>query len=280
MTAQPNPTEAQDAVIEAEAVVEAAKAQNLPAAISEAPAADPMLAMIERAARDPAVDVDKMERLFAMRERIVAQQAKVAYTSALARLQPTLPEVQRNGKIVIHDKVEKEKVIQSTPYALWEDINQVIKPRLAAEGFALSFRVGQAQDGKITVTGILSHREGHQEETTLSLQYDSTGSKNAVQSAGSSISYGKRYTAGMLLNFTSRMPEEADDDGKKGGDPTPINDDQLQALHLALAEAKRDIDKFCAFFKIEALSDLPATKFDDAMGMIRKVAKKAEQVQG
>jgi hypothetical protein len=229
-----------------------------------------LLAMIERAARDPNVDVDKMERLFAMHERAVAHQAKVAYATALSKLQPDLPQVERHGKIIIREKNNQDNIIQSTPYALWEDINQAIKPLLAREGFALSFRVGQAQDGKITITGVLSHKDGHQEETTLSLQYDSTGSKNAVQSAGSSISYGKRYVAGLLLNFTSRAPEEADDDGAKGGQASAVNDDQLEQLHKALAETKSNVDGFCKLFKIETLSDLPAGKFGEAMAIIAK----------
>ena len=46
------------------------------------------LAMIERAARDPAVDLDKMERLILLRERMMAQQAKVAFDDALADVGP------------------------------------------------------------------------------------------------------------------------------------------------------------------------------------------------
>lgn len=236
-----------------------------------------LLAMIERAARDPNVDVDKMERLFAMHERAIAHQAKVAYSAALSRLQPDLPTVERRGQIVIRDKADQKKIIQSTPYALWEDINEAIKPLLAREGFALSFRVGQAQDGKITITGVLSHSGGHQEETTLSLQYDSTGSKNAVQSAGSSISYGKRYAAGLLLNFTSRAPEEADDDGTKGGQSSTVSDDQLVALRQALVEIRGDDEKFCQLFKIECLSDLPASKFKEAIDTIHTVGRKKAQ---
>lgn len=233
-----------------------------------------LLAMIERAARDPNVDVDKMERLFAMHERAVAHQAKVAYSTALSRLQPDLPQVERHGRIVIREKNNQDHIVQSTPYALWEDINEAIKPLLAREGFALSFRVGQAQDGKITVTGVLSHKDGHQEETTLSLQYDSTGSKNAVQSAGSSISYGKRYVAGLLLNFTSRAPEEADDDGAKGGQSSAVTDDQLGKLREALCAVQGDDAKFCQMFKIETLSELPAARFKEAMETIARVGKK------
>jgi len=183
--------------------------QQTPAApvVSESAA---IIQVIERAAMNPNVDIDKMERLLQMQERIMERNARSAYAAALSRMQEHLPVIAENGRIVVRDKVTKE-VIQSTGYALWEDINEAIKPVLSAHGFALSFKTGLAPDGKITVTGILSHRDGHSEETTMILPHDSTGSKNAVQAVGSSTSYGKRYTACALLNITSRGE---DDDGE------------------------------------------------------------------
>ena len=45
--------------------------------------ADPIIGMIERAARDPQVDIDKMERLVAMQERSIARAAEDALFGAL-----------------------------------------------------------------------------------------------------------------------------------------------------------------------------------------------------
>jgi hypothetical protein len=174
--------------------------------------ASAILAVIERAARDPAVDIEKMERLMAMAERMAERQAKADYNAALAEMQPNLPIVERRGMISVPAK--DNKTGHDTPYALWEDVNEAIRPMLAEHGFALSFRVGKDSD-RVVVTGVLSHRGGHSEETTLSLPMDTTGSKNNVQAIGSSVSYGKRYTAGALLNLTSRGE---DDDGQSGGD--------------------------------------------------------------
>jgi hypothetical protein len=169
-----------------------------------------IIQVIERAAMNPNVDIDKMERLLQMQERIMERNAKAAFAADLSQMQQHLPVIAENGKIVVRDKVTKQ-VIQSTGYALWEDINEAIKPVLSAHGFALSFKTGIAPDSKVMVTGILSHRDGHSEETTMALPHDSTGSKNAVQAVGSSTSYGKRYTACALLNITSRGE---DDDGE------------------------------------------------------------------
>lgn len=220
-----------------------------------------LINMIERVARDPAVDIDKLQRLMDMQERVIERNARAAYAAALADMQAELPVISRKGRIEVREKDKDGKrtgdLQQSTPYALWEDINEAIKPSLKKYGFALSFRIGLAQDGKITVTGILSHRDGHSEETTITLQHDSTGSKNAVQAVGSSVSYGKRYTAGALLNFTSRGE---DDDGKTGGSSS-ITAGQVKELQALAKEVGADLGKTCKHFEIDSIDQLPANKF-------------------
>lgn len=178
---------------------EVAKVQEAPIALSESAA---IIHVIERAALNPDVDVDKMERLYAMHEKAMERQARAAFAAALAELQPKLPVIEERG------------ATDKTTYATWEDINEAIKPFLQEMGFALSFRVARA-DNVVSVTGVLSHRDGHSEQTTLDLPVDTGPGRNAVQAVGSSTSYGKRYTAMALLNITSRAPQDRDDDGKK-----------------------------------------------------------------
>lgn len=236
--------------------------QDLTAPAPAASETTAIISMIERAARDPSVDIDKMERLMLMQERAMERNARAAYAEALALLQPELPSVARNGRITVTDKNDRKTVIQSTAYARWEDINDAIKPALARHGFSLSFKVGLAPDGKITVTGILMHREGHQEETTITLPHDATGSKNAVQAVGSSTSYGKRYTAGMLLNLTSHGE---DDDGKGAVQPATLTEGQVGELVELMDSVGADKPRFLKFYQIEALADLPAAKFREAI---------------
>lgn len=226
-----------------------------------------LMAVISRAASDPTVDVDKLERLMGLYERLTDRTAKAAYAAALATMQPLLPVIGERGQIVVPAK--DGKAGHSTAYAKWEDINDGIRPVLAAHGFALSFRVGQAQDGKITVTGILSHRDGHSEETMITLMHDSSGSKNAVQAVGSSTSYGKRYTAMALLNITTRGE---DDDGKKAGEPATISGEQLETLLKLADDVSADKGKFCRFFKVDSFPAIPAARYQEAYDALRAKA--------
>lgn len=218
--------------------------------------ASPMLAMIERAARDPAVDMDKMERLMQMKERADAQMARAAFDAAMADLQPELPTIGERGKAVVSGQTRYT-------FALWEDINTAIKPVLMKHGFALTFRTSFA-DG-ITVTGVLSHRAGHREETSITLPTDASGSKNAVQAVASSVSYGKRYTAGALLNLTSHGE---DDDAYRASVETISDEQEIQIAEMLEATGS-DKAKFLRWCKVDALTSIPAKSFDSVMATLR-----------
>lgn len=219
-----------------------------------------IMEVISRAAADPNTDVDKLERLLQMYERISDRDAKAAYASALAEMQPKLPVITERGKIIVPGKDGKKG--HETPYALWEDINEAIRPALSEHGFALSFRTGVTAENKITVTGILSHRDGHQEETTMVLPHDSSGSKNAVQAVGSSTSYGKRYTAMALLNITSRGE---DDDGQKGGDPGTLTEEQQSDVQALMEDVGADRDRFLKYIGAPSIAGILAKDFDKVM---------------
>jgi hypothetical protein len=226
-----------------------------------------LMDVISRAAADPNTDVDKLERLLGMYERITAQQAKAAFTTALAELQPRLPVIDQKGEI----KHGENKPVQSR-YAKYEDINDAIRPLLHEAGFALAFRIHRT-DAMVSVTGVLSHREGHSEETTIDLPADGSGSKNAVQAVGSSITYGKRYAAIALLNITSRAPQDRDDNGERGGADHWITDDQVADLVALMDEVGADRTRFLNHLRIDTLARLPASRFADAVKALENKRK-------
>jgi hypothetical protein len=228
------------------------------------------------------VDAEKVERLLAQARQSRMDDAKAAYIRALVKMKPLLPVIDRKGRITIHEKGKEktpENVIQSTPYALWEDIDQAITPILNDHGFALTFRCGAGQEGRITVTGVLSHEMGHSEETTMQLPLDTSGSKNNVQAVGSSTSYGKRYTASLLLNIRTRGE---DDDGEAGGATGLVSDAQAETVLSLLTRDKADVQLFCKSMKIESIVQLPASRYREAIERINtrsQIVKQKEVTQ-
>ena len=57
-----------------------------------------LMATIARAASDPSIDVEKLERLMAMHERIKAGQAEQAFADAMSKAQAEMPQVFRDAE--------------------------------------------------------------------------------------------------------------------------------------------------------------------------------------
>lgn len=217
-----------------------------------------LLAVIARAAADPNVDLDKMERLLNMQERILAKRAEAEFNAALADMQCEMPTVGERGK-----------ASDRYTYALWEDINKAIKPILQKHGFSLSFHIDTANG--ITVTGILAHKGGHTSKTSMWLPPDASGNKPAVQAVASSVSYGKRYTAGALLNLTSHG--EDDDAFLAAGDF--ITESQAADLTALLQETAANQEKFLSYFKAKSIATLKAKDFAQAVKLLEGKRKNA-----
>lgn len=217
-----------------------------------------IIAVIERCALNPNVDVDKMQKLLDMQERILNRNAKQSFTSALAGMQAEMPQVTKNGEIKINGKVQSK-------YALFEDINEQVKPVLQKYGFAISFRVKQ-QEKSIKIIAILSHREGHSEETELDLPIDTSGNKNAVQSVGSSLQYGKRYAMCALLNISTGGE---DDDGNSSAKIEFITEPQQKTIKI-LSDKLSEKSLFAFKTNYPKIEEIKKSEFDSVVARINK----------
>lgn len=230
-----------------------------------------IFSMIERVAAQPEVPVERVEHLFRLYTQMDAERARRSFRSAFAKMQPALPAVERKGKS------------HNGKSARWEDIAEVCMPVLAAHGFGLSFRLADSGQAKINVTCILSHEDGHSEECSHPFPYDTSGGKNAIQSIGSAKTYGQRYTATALLGIATR---DEDDDGKAAGDAfsvDTISDDQFKVLAGLIKETNSTVEAFCEHIKVASLSDILASKFDAARGILltkkKKLAEKKKMAE-
>ncbi|OLO10476.1 single-stranded DNA-binding protein [Chromohalobacter japonicus] len=214
-----------------------------------------IIQVIERAALNPDVDIDKMERLLQMQERVLDRQALMAYSAAMAAMQTELPSIAERGKG------------NNGHYATLEDIVDTVRPIMQKHGFAVSFRI-QTQERGIQITGVLMHQDGHREETSMLLPADVSGNKNAVQAFGSSTSYGKRYVLCALLNITTR---EQDDNGQAAATVklvTPFQAGQIKQLIAACPSATQEwfIGKYASAERV------PRGDFDKLRASLQKRA--------
>lgn len=223
------------------------------------PGASSMLDVIARAVANPLVDVDKMSKLLDMQERIMTDQRKIAFMAANARLTPKLPQIQKNGRVSYETKSGGK---METKYALLEDIDKIIRPLIAEEGFSQSYDSEQLDNGKVRVTCKLSHAEGHSETKQITLAIDKTGAKNDAQAVISTISYARRILTKMFFNLI-----EAGED-TDGNNPATITADQVKDIETAIADLKMDLGKFLVFMGVGELKDILAKDWKKATNAI------------
>lgn len=154
-------------------------------------------------ASNPAMDVDKLQRLIDMQKDAMQSNAVAAFNQAFAAMQAEIPTV-----------IEKGRGDKGMSYATLEDIVETVRPVLRKHGFSLSHQTEWPDKTTVKVIGILTHCDGHERRSEFLASSDTSGSKNAIQALGSSNSYGRRYTTKDLLNIVTK---HEDDDGKKAG---------------------------------------------------------------
>jgi hypothetical protein len=201
-------------------------------------------------------DLDMIEKLMNLQERWEASQARKAFDEAISAAKADIPPIERTGK-GHNDK----------RYATFAAIARVVDPIISQHG--LSYRFRTSQGDRISVTCILSHKSGHFEETTLSGPPDASGSKNAIQAIGSTLSYLQRYSLIQMLGLAAAD----DDDGKASHGGATITEDQAADLVALADDVGADRAKFCKYFKVESFSALPASRFQAAVDALNAKRK-------
>ena len=150
--------------------------------------------------------VEVMERLLALQERHYAFQARKAFDDAMADLRASMPT------IVKGQTADFGKGKASYKFEDLSAVTEALSPIMADVGLSFRWRTQSQQNG-VAVTCIISHREGHSEETTLFAGLDTSGSKNAIQALGSAVTYLQRYTLKAAVGVAAAK----DDDGQEAG---------------------------------------------------------------
>jgi hypothetical protein len=180
--------------------------------IMKLPQATGLLEAISRAASDPAMDIEKVERLFKMHEALQRQQAETAFNTALANAQAEMSTVIKN----------RTNEFTRTRYADLDTIINCISPIYTAHGFAVSFNTEDCPDKAVLrVVATLSHSGGHSRQYKLDAPLDDAGSggkvtKTKIQATGSTNSYARRYLICMIFNVTTADDNDGNNNAKAG----------------------------------------------------------------
>lgn len=184
-----------------------------------------IMAVISRAAADPTCDIEKMERLMAMHERMQAKTAETEFNAALSRVQGEM------GRIAADATNNQTK----SQYATYGKLDASLRPKYTKEGFSLSFGTEPAPEGMVGMVCFVSHIGGHTREYRAHVPSDGKGAKGGdvmtkTHAFGSGTSYGMRYLLKMIFNVA--IGEEDDDGNSASGDDfrNAILDDLLSKV--------------------------------------------------
>jgi hypothetical protein len=164
-------------------------------------------------------DMDKLEKLMTLVERWQAKQAKAAFDEALSGFQSEVPPLRKSKNVGFETKDGGKVDYNYTPLG---DIDEQIKTLLHKYGLSKKWKIENSGE-KIIVTCIVSHVQGHQEETKMEGESDTSGKKNAIQSKGSTVTYLQRYTLIGALGLTTA---DGDVDGRLPGRKQPEEEEK------------------------------------------------------
>jgi hypothetical protein len=236
-----------------------------------------VLALIERLALDPSADVEKLERMMAMYERLKAKEAELAYNAAKGRILKKLAGIKivKNRAVVYEiDKGKPQKGgCEAFKYAPLEEIDKHLRPLLAEEDMDLSYSDEPREGGDILIRGRLKHLPGgHYEDSFMPAPLDTSGGKSNVQAVGSTNSFLRRYVVCNIFNIVVA----GDDDDGSGG---TIDEAQTETILDLLKKAKVG-PKFLKYMKaqsVEAAGSLQAAVATIAARDYRKAISTLEE---
>lgn len=224
-----------------------------PVAQSEAGA---IVSMIERMARDPQVNVDKVREFMALRKEMLADEAEQKFNDAMARTQSEMRAV----------AVDASNPQTRSKYASYFALDKAVRPIYTKHGFGLSFDTADgAPEGCIRVVCYVTCA-GHTRKYHVDMPADGKGAKGGdvmtkTHAAGAAMTYGQRYLLKMIFNIA--VGEDVDGNAPVNNDP--ISDEQAARITTLVAETKSNIAIFLKWIGAESISDIPARKYAAAI---------------
>ena len=218
--------------------------------VAHAPEA--IIQIIERAATNPEVDIDKMERLMQMHERLVANKNEAAFNNAMTEAQSEMRRVQTDSS---NPQTHSE-------YASYAAIDKSLRPIYTKHRFALSFDTGEgAPDEYVRVVCNVSHGDGHSKSYHIDMPADGKGAKGGdvmtkTHAVGAGMSYGMRYLLKMIFNVAVG---EDDNDGNEAIEF--ITENQAADILALIKEVGAEKSRFLNWCKSPSIDEIAVGKY-------------------
>jgi hypothetical protein len=224
-----------------------------------------ILAMISRANENPDINIDKMERLYAMYEKAMIIDKETAFNAAMTQAQMEMAPI----------AADATNPQTRSKYASYAQLDRAVRPIYTRHGFALSFDEGEcAKPEYVRVLCQVSHGAGFSRIFHTDMPADGKGAKGGdvmskTHAVGAAKSYGMRYLLRGIFNLA------VGEEDKDGNDETAISEQQVQELRKLLTETNSNEERFLRTIKAQSLESIRAGAYSTVVGLIE--AKRRRQ---
>jgi hypothetical protein len=227
-------------------------------------AADSMMAMIERASRDPSVDVDKMRQLFALRKELLDEENKRLFNAAMNAAQAEMTPV----------AVNMTNPQTRSRYASYDQLDRAIRPIYTKHGFSISYDQGDTPlPEHIRVLAYVAHSSGYERTYRTDMPTDGKGAKGGevmtkTHAVGAGKSYGKRYILRDVFNLAIG---EEDKDGN--AEKEHIGPGQVADIRALLSEVNASEESFLRVIKAKSIESIHVESYSTVIGILEAKRK-------
>lgn len=229
---------------------------------------DPYLDLIREVTGNPELSAEKLKILVDMRLLLEDREAERLFKAAMLAAQKEVVALK-------WDKVNPEK---NSRYASYPKIEAMLRPIREKYGFVQSYDTehSDAPDQMIFCCDV-THEGGHTKRYRLPMSISGLGAKgggvmSGAQAVGNGVSYGMRNLEKIIWN----IPMLVDKDDNDGNVPRElITANQVADLKALAEEVGADIPAYLKYMKLDALENMPASFYANAVKALEKKRKKA-----
>lgn len=204
------------------------------------------------------VNIDSLKEMILLQERWESTQARKAYHLAMTAFKKNPPVIEKDKKV---NYASSKGPNINYRHASLANVTEKINSALSQHGLSATWDISNNKD-LVEVTCKITHCDGHSEQTKICAPIDVGGSKNSIQSIGSTISYLQRYT---LLSLTGLAAQDGDDDGRGS---ERISEEEVANLKTELESLGVDIELFLKFMKVDRLENISKVDYPKAINSI------------
>lgn len=203
------------------------------------------------------IDPASLKELVHLSHMMQDRDAAKEFAAAKMRFKKACPSIQKNKKADIMRK--NEGFSHSYHYADLQEIVRIVDPFLAAEGLDYSWD-SEDSAGKLKVTFILKHVNGHSEKSNWTTTTETNAGMSAQQKVAAAFTFGRRQTMVAGLGLTTTDPD-TDGAAKDNAGLKPITEHQAANLEALLSETGANRAGFLKAMQSQTVSSIPSFKF-------------------